>query len=103
MNARSTTHTEAGTETRGRIVEQMALAFRLLASGRWQAEDLAGALGCQKRTVYRLFHALERVGVPLERQAEGKEAYYRIVWSRLVTWLRSADHAEQPKKGGSHD
>jgi DNA-binding IclR family transcriptional regulator len=50
----------------------------LLRSGRWRAADLAGEIGCNPRTVYRLLHALEAAGLRVERQVEGPERLYRV-------------------------
>lgn len=71
------THRNAQLITTIRIVQ-------LLREGSWRAEEIAGAIGQTKRTVYRALNALEAAGIRLTRHTErtGKEgrewAYYHV-------------------------
>lgn len=50
----------------------------MLRAGRWTVRSAAGELGYTYRTVYRMLHALRRLGFRVEAQREGPHVYYRV-------------------------
>ncbi|MFN7132395.1 MAG: hypothetical protein ACK4N5_09940 [Myxococcales bacterium] len=66
------------TKRRAEMVTDALVTLRLLLVGRWLIADLAAAIGHQRRTAYRLLAAIERAGIRVERQKEGREVYLRV-------------------------
>lgn len=63
---------------RERLLIQALRAIVILRAGRWTMMDLAGELGVERRTAYRIVDALRRAGVSVEISRESVQAYYRI-------------------------
>lgn len=74
----------AGTAKRGEMVTESLRALQLMRAGRWLIDDLAEELGMTRRTAYRMLDALERTGIRIERQREGKFVYHRVTRAELM-------------------
>jgi len=76
--------------SRGTVLSAALRAIRLLRRGRWTMPELGDALGRKRRTGYRLVESLEREGLRVDREHEGREVYYRITREAVEEWLGMA-------------
>lgn len=63
---------------RGETVVQVTKALRLMSAKPWRPIDLMLELDCSRRTLGRLLRGLERGGISLDMQREGRDWFYSI-------------------------
>ncbi|RMG20421.1 MAG: HTH domain-containing protein [Deltaproteobacteria bacterium] len=62
-------------EHRGELIVRIFRLIELLVSGPVDVTELSEELGVSTRTVYRDLDALERAGIPIERQQDGRSTW----------------------------
>jgi predicted DNA-binding transcriptional regulator YafY len=73
---------------RERLLIHALQTILILRAGRWTVAELAGELGVERRTAYRIVDSLRRAGVTVEISHESVHAYYRIRAAEMRRVLR---------------